>query len=111
MKKHLSIWNLPKSISACNISLSAEAAPSLNGSPARASNLSDGKAYSGTGTLPCSVSVPVQTEQPCSLKGSLSSDNIYSGLQGEGPGPRSQPGQGDLYSDFLVCTLRENSLS
>ncbi len=109
MKKHLSIWNLPKSISGVNISLSAEAAPSLNGSPARASNLSDGKAYSGTGTLP--VSVPVQTEQPCSLKGSLSSDNIYSGLQGEGPGPRSQPGQGDLYSDFLVCTLRENSLS
>ncbi|KAF4107294.1 hypothetical protein G5714_011658 [Onychostoma macrolepis] len=72
----------------------SEAAPSLNGSPARASNLSDGKAYSGTGTLPCSVSVPVQTQQPCSLKGSLSSDNIYSGLQGEGPGPRSQPGQG-----------------
>ncbi|XP_043107553.1 serine/threonine-protein kinase WNK2 isoform X2 [Puntigrus tetrazona] len=70
-----------------------EAAPSLNGSPARA-NLSDGKTYSGTGTLPCSVSVPVQTQQPCSLKGSLSSDNIYSGVQGEGPGPRSQPGQG-----------------
>ncbi|XP_016353233.1 serine/threonine-protein kinase WNK2-like [Sinocyclocheilus anshuiensis] len=59
---------------------SAEAAPSLNGSPAR--------------TLPCSVSVPVQTQQPCSLQGSLSSDNIYSGLQGEGPVPRSQPGQG-----------------
>ncbi|KAK2874902.1 hypothetical protein Q8A67_022055 [Cirrhinus molitorella] len=77
-----------------DLTKSADAAPSLNGSPARASNLSDGKAYSGTGTLPCSVSVPVQTQQPCSLKGSLSSDNIYSGLQGEGPGPRSQPGQG-----------------
>ncbi|XP_059393273.1 serine/threonine-protein kinase WNK2 isoform X2 [Carassius carassius] len=72
----------------------SQTAPSLNGSPARASNLSDGKAYSGTRTLPCSVSVPVQTQQPCSLKGSLSSDNIYSGLQGEGPGPHSQPGQG-----------------
>ncbi|XP_016350057.1 serine/threonine-protein kinase WNK2 isoform X3 [Sinocyclocheilus anshuiensis] len=77
-----------------DLTKSAEAAPSLNGSPARASNLSDGKAYSGTGTLPCSVYVPVQTQQPCSLKGSLSSDNFYSGLQGEGPGPRSQPGQG-----------------
>uniref|UniRef100_A0A9J8AYU5 non-specific serine/threonine protein kinase n=1 Tax=Cyprinus carpio carpio TaxID=630221 RepID=A0A9J8AYU5_CYPCA len=77
-----------------DLTKSAEAAPGLNGSPARASNLSHGKAYSGTGTLPCSVSVPVQTQQPCSLKGSLSSDNIYSGLQGEGPGPHSQPGQG-----------------
>ncbi|KAK7127509.1 hypothetical protein R3I93_020177 [Phoxinus phoxinus] len=77
-----------------DLTKSAEAALSLNGSPARASNLSDGRAYSGTGTLPCSVSEPVQTQQPCSLKGSLSSDNIYSGLQGEGHGPRSQPGLG-----------------
>ncbi|XP_059385772.1 serine/threonine-protein kinase WNK2-like isoform X6 [Carassius carassius] len=77
-----------------DLTKSAEAAPSLNGSPARASNLSDGKAYSGAGTLPCSVSVPVQTQQPCSLKGSLSSDNIYYGLQGEGPVPCRQPGQG-----------------
>ncbi|XDV51340.1 hypothetical protein PO909_020228 [Leuciscus waleckii] len=77
-----------------DLTKSAEAALSLNGSPARASNLSDGRANSGTGTLPCSVSEPVQTQQPCSLKGSLSSDNIYSGLQGEGHGPRSQPGQG-----------------
>ncbi|XP_077060057.1 serine/threonine-protein kinase WNK2 isoform X2 [Siphateles boraxobius] len=77
-----------------DLTKSAEAALSLNGSPARASNLSDTRAYSGTGTLPCSVSEPVQTQQPCSLKGSLSSDNIYSGLQGEGLGPLSQPGQG-----------------
>ncbi|XP_052465338.1 serine/threonine-protein kinase WNK2 isoform X2 [Carassius gibelio] len=77
-----------------DLTKSAEAAPSLNGSPARASNVSDGKAYSEAGTLPCSVSVPVQTQQPCSLKGSLSSDNIYYGLQGEGPVPCRQPGQG-----------------
>ncbi|XP_067243944.1 serine/threonine-protein kinase WNK2 isoform X3 [Chanodichthys erythropterus] len=77
-----------------DLTKSAEATLSLNGSPARVSNLSDGRAYSGTGTLPCSVSEPVQTQQPCSLKGSLSSDNIYSGLQGEGPGARIQPGQG-----------------
>ncbi|KAG1949951.1 serine/threonine-protein kinase WNK2 [Pimephales promelas] len=77
-----------------DLTKSAEAALSLNGSPARASNLSDGKAYSGTGTLPCSVSEPVHTQQPCSLKGSLSSDNIYSGLQGEGHGLPSQPAQG-----------------
>ncbi|XP_051531630.1 serine/threonine-protein kinase WNK2 isoform X2 [Myxocyprinus asiaticus] len=77
-----------------DLTKSAEDAPSLNGSPAKASNVSDGRTYSGTGTLPCSVSEPVQTQQPCSLKGSLSSDNFYSGLQGEGPGPHSQPAQG-----------------
>ncbi|XP_056324678.1 serine/threonine-protein kinase WNK2 isoform X4 [Danio aesculapii] len=77
-----------------DLTKSAEAVPSLNGSPARASNLSDGRPYSGTGTLPCSVSEPVQTQQPCSLKGSLSSDNIYYGVQGEGPVPRCQPAQG-----------------
>ncbi|XP_073773111.1 serine/threonine-protein kinase WNK2 isoform X7 [Danio rerio] len=77
-----------------DLTKSAEAVPSLNGSPARASNLSDGRPYSGTGTLPCSVSEPVQTQQPCSLKGSLSSDNIYYGAQGEGPVPRNQPAQG-----------------
>ncbi|XP_051957023.1 serine/threonine-protein kinase WNK2-like isoform X4 [Xyrauchen texanus] len=77
-----------------DLTKSAECAQSLNGSPAKASNISDGRAYSETGTLPCSVSEPVQTQQPCSMKGSLSSDNIYSGQQGEGPGPRSQPAQG-----------------
>uniref|UniRef100_A0A3B1IML2 non-specific serine/threonine protein kinase n=1 Tax=Astyanax mexicanus TaxID=7994 RepID=A0A3B1IML2_ASTMX len=72
----------------------SEPALSLNGSPARASVLSDSRSRSGTGPLSSSVSEPVQTQQPCSLKGSLSSDNIYAGLQGEGPGAYSQPGQG-----------------
>ncbi|XP_051967009.1 serine/threonine-protein kinase WNK2-like isoform X2 [Xyrauchen texanus] len=77
-----------------DLTKSAVDAPSLNGFPAKASIVSDGRTYSGTGTLPCSASEPVQTQQPCSLKGSLSSDNFYSGLQGEGPGPHSQPAQG-----------------
>ncbi|XP_065096909.1 serine/threonine-protein kinase WNK2 isoform X6 [Paramisgurnus dabryanus] len=77
-----------------DLTKSAEAAPSMNGSPAKASNVYDGRGYTGTGTLPSSVSEPVQTQQPCSLKGSLSSDNIYGGLQGEGPGLPSQPAQG-----------------
>ncbi|KAI4877187.1 hypothetical protein NFI96_026935, partial [Prochilodus magdalenae] len=73
-----------------------EPALSLNGSPARASVVSDSRSRSGTSTLPSSVSEPVQTQQPCSLKGSLSSDNIYAGLQGEGPGAYSQPGHGEF---------------
>ncbi|KAE8298531.1 Serine/threonine-protein kinase WNK2 [Larimichthys crocea] len=37
---------------------------------------------------------PVQTQQPCSLKGSLSSDNIYAGLHGDGTNTQAPPGQG-----------------
>ncbi|XP_069045568.1 serine/threonine-protein kinase WNK2 isoform X3 [Lepisosteus oculatus] len=37
---------------------------------------------------------PVQTQQPCSVKGSLSSDNIYCGFLSEGTGPHSGLGQG-----------------
>ncbi|MFT7804416.1 serine/threonine-protein kinase WNK2 isoform X1 [Arapaima gigas] len=60
----------------------------------KSSSMADGKAFSGTGTLPTSMSEPVQTQQPCSLKGSLSSDNIYSGFQSEGTGAHSGLGQG-----------------
>ncbi|XP_066527156.1 serine/threonine-protein kinase WNK2 isoform X2 [Hoplias malabaricus] len=73
----------------------SEPSLSLNGSPARASLFSESRSRAGTGTLPSSVSEPVQTQQPCSLKGSLSSDNIYTGLQqGEGPGAYGHPAQG-----------------
>uniref|UniRef100_A0A096LPU9 non-specific serine/threonine protein kinase n=1 Tax=Poecilia formosa TaxID=48698 RepID=A0A096LPU9_POEFO len=37
-----------------------------------------------------SASEPVQTQQPCSLKGSMSSDNIYAGLQGDVAGTQAQ---------------------
>ncbi|KAK6321035.1 hypothetical protein J4Q44_G00080110 [Coregonus suidteri] len=71
---------------------------SLNGSPAKAPVQSDSRARSGTSPLDTvtSTSEPVQTKQPCSLKGSLSSDNIYAGagLQGERTGPQASPGQG-----------------
>ncbi|GLD64517.1 serine/threonine-protein kinase WNK2-like protein [Lates japonicus] len=67
---------------------------SLNGSPAKGSFPTHGRARSCTSHIPCSTSEPVQTQQPCSLKGSLSSDNIYAGLHGDGTGTRPQPGQG-----------------
>ncbi|XP_018617807.2 serine/threonine-protein kinase WNK2 isoform X1 [Scleropages formosus] len=60
----------------------------------KSSSMADGKAFSGTSALPTSASEPVQTHQPCSLKGSLSSDNIYSGFQSEGTGAHSGLGQG-----------------
>lgn len=75
---------------------SAEPAVSVNGSPARTAEGCACRSRSGTDTLPSSVSEPVQTQQPCSLKASMSSDNVCSGLQGEGAGVYSHPGQGEL---------------
>ncbi|XP_067359414.1 serine/threonine-protein kinase WNK2 isoform X2 [Channa argus] len=67
---------------------------SLNGSPAKGSFPTHGRARSCTSHLPSSTSEPVQTQQPCSLKGSLSSDNIYTGLHGDGPGSQAPTAQG-----------------
>ncbi|XP_068999557.1 serine/threonine-protein kinase WNK2 isoform X13 [Embiotoca jacksoni] len=67
---------------------------SLNGSPAKGSFPTHSRARSCTSHLPSSTSEPVQTQQPCSLKGSLSSDNIYAGLHGDGTGTQAPPGQG-----------------
>ncbi|XP_024268355.1 serine/threonine-protein kinase WNK2 isoform X3 [Oncorhynchus tshawytscha] len=77
-------------------SKTSEPTVSLNGSPAKAPVQSDSRAHSGTSHLATSTSEPVQTQQPCSLKGSLSSDNIYAGagLHGEGTGPQTPPSQG-----------------
>nr|XP_046196196.1 serine/threonine-protein kinase WNK2-like isoform X2 [Oncorhynchus gorbuscha] len=74
----------------------SETTVSLNGSPAKAPVQLDRRARSGTSHLDTSTSEPVQTKQPCSLKGSLSSDNIYAGagLHGERTCPQASPGQG-----------------
>ncbi|XP_068170947.1 serine/threonine-protein kinase WNK2 isoform X2 [Antennarius striatus] len=67
---------------------------SLNGSPAKGPLPTHSRARSCTSHLPSSTSEPVQTQQPCSLKGSLSSDNIYSGLHGGPTSTQAPPGQG-----------------
>ncbi|XP_017160149.1 serine/threonine-protein kinase WNK2 isoform X6 [Poecilia reticulata] len=72
----------------------SEPAVSLNGSPGRTSFPTHGRPRSCTSHLPSSASEPVQTQQPCSLKGSMSSDNIYAGLQGDVAGTQTQPEQG-----------------
>ena len=78
-----------------------EPAVSLNGSPAKLSLPTRSRTQSGTGHLPSPPSEPVQTQQPCSLKGSLSSDNIYTGLHGEMTSTQPPPGQGDRTT---LCT-------
>ncbi|XP_051933190.1 serine/threonine-protein kinase WNK2 isoform X5 [Hippocampus zosterae] len=71
---------------------SGEATVSLNGSPAKASVARE---PSGPSQIPNSISEPVQTQQPCSLKGSLSSDNIYATLYaGDGTSTQAPPGLG-----------------
>ncbi|MEQ2199476.1 hypothetical protein XENOCAPTIV_030143, partial [Xenoophorus captivus] len=81
--------------SLCATPAPSEPAVSLNGSPGRTSFPTHGRPRSCTSHLPSSASEPVQTQQPCSLKGSLSSDNIYAGLHGDVAGTHAQPGLGN----------------
>ncbi|KAF7660771.1 hypothetical protein LDENG_00276000 [Lucifuga dentata] len=76
-----------------NRASTVEPTASLNGSPAKGPVPTHGRVRSCTSHLPNSTSEPVQTQQPCSLKGSLSSDNIYGG-QRDGSGTQAPPGQG-----------------
>ncbi|KAM3871770.1 serine/threonine-protein kinase WNK2 [Diretmus argenteus] len=74
------------------------AASSSSCSPAKSSLLSDGSAHSSSSTSsstqPGATPELVQTQQPCSLKGSFSSDNIYTGQHGDGMTTQTGPGQG-----------------
>ncbi|XP_076597471.1 serine/threonine-protein kinase WNK2 isoform X8 [Chaetodon auriga] len=71
---------------------------SSSGSPAKSSVLSDGSAHSsGSSSSSNQHSAgpeQVHTQQPCSLKGSFSSDNIYAGLHSDGMANQAGPGQG-----------------
>ncbi|XP_056320244.1 serine/threonine-protein kinase WNK2-like [Danio aesculapii] len=57
---------------------STETCSSVSGSPLKSSVVSSSSVGSSSPVTLSPVSEPVQTQQPCSLKGSLSSDNIYS---------------------------------
>ncbi|XP_077939193.1 serine/threonine-protein kinase WNK2 isoform X13 [Gasterosteus aculeatus] len=86
-----------------NLNISAErkgeSGASSSSSPAKSSVLSDGSVHSSGSS---SSSNPPQgggaeqvlTQQPCSLKGSFSSDNIYGGLHADGTANQAGPGQG-----------------
>ncbi|XP_029579529.1 serine/threonine-protein kinase WNK2 isoform X5 [Salmo trutta] len=86
-----------------------ESAPGLSGSPAKSSIMSDssacssGSSSSTSSILPSTAPEPVQTQQPCSLKGSLSSDSIYGG----GMATHAGPGQGSTLK--RLCLGKERS--
>lgn len=86
-----------------------ESAASSSSSPAKSSLLSDGSAHSsGSSSSSNQPGIPqeqVHTQQPCSLKGSFSSDNIYAGRHGDGMANQAAPGQGitHKFMNMLVC--------
>ncbi|XP_016398065.1 serine/threonine-protein kinase WNK2-like isoform X3 [Sinocyclocheilus rhinocerous] len=83
---------------------STETCSSVSGSPVKSSVLGNSSVGSSTATL-STVSEPlepVQTQQPCSLKGSLSSDNIY------GPTTHTPPRQGSHSTGAAHVTSASN---
>ncbi|XP_036959493.1 serine/threonine-protein kinase WNK2-like isoform X5 [Acanthopagrus latus] len=88
-----------------------ESAASSSSSPAKSSVLSDGSAHSSgsssSSTQPSTGQEQVHTQQPCSLKGSFSSDNIYAGLHGDGTASQAGPGQGSTLK--RLCLGKERS--
>uniref|UniRef100_A0A673WVY9 non-specific serine/threonine protein kinase n=1 Tax=Salmo trutta TaxID=8032 RepID=A0A673WVY9_SALTR len=89
-----------------NTTTAGESAPGLSGSPAKSSIMSDssacssGSSSSTSSILPSTAPEPVQTQQPCSLKGSLSSDSIYGG----GMATHAGPGQGSSHGASATQT-------
>ncbi|XP_036959494.1 serine/threonine-protein kinase WNK2-like isoform X6 [Acanthopagrus latus] len=85
-----------------------ESAASSSSSPAKSSVLSDGSAHSSgsssSSTQPSTGQEQVHTQQPCSLKGSFSSDNIYAGLHGDGTASQAGPGQGSSLNTTTAQT-------
>ncbi|XP_068609514.1 serine/threonine-protein kinase WNK2 [Brachionichthys hirsutus] len=73
-----------------------ESSVSPSGSPAKSSVLSDASAHSSgsSGNQSGTIREQVHTQQPCSLKGSFSSDNICTGPHGDGMANQAGPGQG-----------------
>lgn len=87
-----------------------ESAASSSGSPAKSSVMSDGSAHSSgsssSSNPPSTAPEQVHTQQPCSLKGSFSSDNIYAGLHGDGMANQAGPGQGTYYRFYKHCVRK-----
>ncbi|XP_068454465.1 serine/threonine-protein kinase WNK2-like isoform X3 [Clinocottus analis] len=73
-----------------------ESVASSSSSPAKSSVLSDVSTHSSgsSGNRPGAAPEQVHTQQPCSLKGSFSSDNIYGGLHGDAATNQAGPGHG-----------------
>ncbi|XP_051806169.1 serine/threonine-protein kinase WNK2 isoform X3 [Acanthochromis polyacanthus] len=92
------VQQLKNNLNATSIERKGDSGASSSGSPAKSSVLSDGSAHSSgsssSGNRLSTAPEQVHTQQPCSLKGSFSSDNIYAGLHGDGTANQAGPGQG-----------------
>ncbi|XP_029974521.1 serine/threonine-protein kinase WNK2 isoform X2 [Salarias fasciatus] len=92
------VQQLRNNLNTSNVERKGESTASSSGSPAKSSLLSDGSPHSSGSSSSSNQSgaVPeqVHTQQPCSLKGSFSSDNIYAGLHGDGTAHQAGNGQG-----------------
>nr|XP_046253344.1 serine/threonine-protein kinase WNK2-like isoform X8 [Scatophagus argus] len=92
-----------------------ESAASSSGSPAKSSVLSDGSAHSSgsssSSSQPCTAPEQVHTQQPCSLKGSFSTDNIYAGLHSDGTANQAGPGQGSSLNNAAARTAASQTQS
>uniref|UniRef100_A0A1A8I2A9 WNK lysine deficient protein kinase 2 n=1 Tax=Nothobranchius kuhntae TaxID=321403 RepID=A0A1A8I2A9_NOTKU len=86
-----------------------ESGASSSSSPAKSSLLSDGSAHSSgsSSSQPVAAQEQVHTQQPCSLKGSFSSDNIYAGQHADGSANQAGPGQGSTLK--RLCLGKERS--
>ncbi|XP_077427527.1 serine/threonine-protein kinase WNK2 isoform X2 [Vanacampus margaritifer] len=82
------VQQLKSNLSVTSAERKGESSGSSSGSPAKSSALSDCSAgfggSSGSGSQRSVSPERVQTQQPCSLKGSFSSDNIYAGQHADG---------------------------
>lgn len=81
------VQQLRNNLNTTTVDRKGESAASSSDSPAKSSVLSDGSTHSsgssGSSNQPSTAPEQVHTQQPCSLKGSFSSDNIYSGLHSD----------------------------
>uniref|UniRef100_A0A3B3VXW9 non-specific serine/threonine protein kinase n=1 Tax=Poecilia latipinna TaxID=48699 RepID=A0A3B3VXW9_9TELE len=91
-----------------------ESATSSSSSPAKSSLLSDGSAHSScsssSNSQPSRVQEQVHTQQPCSLKGSFSSDNIYAGRHGDGMANQAGPGQGSPLNTTTTTQITSSQM-
>ncbi|KAM9342438.1 serine/threonine-protein kinase WNK2 [Pholidichthys leucotaenia] len=92
------VQQLKNNLNTTSAERKGESPASSSSSPAKSSVLSDGSAHSSCSSSSSNQAgiapEQVHTQQPCSLKGSFSSDDIYAGLQGDRRAIPDGPGQG-----------------
>ncbi|XP_028309960.1 serine/threonine-protein kinase WNK2 isoform X8 [Gouania willdenowi] len=90
------VQQLRNNINTSSAERKGESPASSSSSPAKSSVLSDGSTHSsiGSSNQHLTMTQQVLTQQPCSLKGSISSDNIYTGLHNDGSAYHAGSGQG-----------------